>query len=258
MAACCPPPGPVANTMRRFCATCRRVLIRAARMGSFTRLCTMGRRFLNRSCWSNARSSNRIRSGIVSSNGMQVPRLIRICRGARFDKGTSVMRDGKRWFWAAILVYAVVCKLLPYALAHSDPGILSPKSTWYPWNFAPMLAVSLFCGAGVKPARWAFLLPVAVMAIADIGIGLLTGHWTDWAFPRSEALTLGCFAFAVGLGRLLKDRPEWMTALPLGWLGEGVFFLVTNFAVWWLGDTYPPTMSGLMACYIAAIPFFGR
>ena len=37
-----------------------------------------------------------------------------------------------------------------------------------------------------------------------------------------------------------------------------MFFLVTNFGVWWLGNTYPATLSGLGTCYIAAIPFFGR
>ena len=130
------------------------------------------------------------------------------------------MRDGKRWFWAAILVYAAACKLLPYVLSHRDPGILSPAATWYPWNFAPMLAVCLFCGAGVT-GPLGVLLPVAVMALCDVGIGFITWHW-DWAFPRSEVLTLGCFGFVVGLGGLIARPPRMgLLALPLGWLGEG-------------------------------------
>jgi hypothetical protein len=35
------------------------------------------------------------------------------------------------------------------------------------------------------------------------------------------------------------------------------FFVVSNFAVWavWR-DMYPATWNGLMACYVAALPFF--
>jgi hypothetical protein len=36
------------------------------------------------------------------------------------------------------------------------------------------------------------------------------------------------------------------------------FFVITNFAVWAMGVLYPKTLEGLMACYIAAIPFYGN
>jgi hypothetical protein len=36
--------------------------------------------------------------------------------------------------------------------------------------------------------------------------------------------------------------------------GSVQFFIVTNFACWLLW--YPRTMEGLVACYVAAIPFF--
>jgi hypothetical protein len=35
-----------------------------------------------------------------------------------------------------------------------------------------------------------------------------------------------------------------------------VFFVVTNFGVWVFGSRYPKTAAGLLACYVAAIPFF--
>ena len=38
-------------------------------------------------------------------------------------------------------------------------------------------------------------------------------------------------------------------------LSSLIFFLVTNFGVWLIG--YPNTLEGFIACYIAAIPFFG-
>ena len=35
-----------------------------------------------------------------------------------------------------------------------------------------------------------------------------------------------------------------------------MFFIVTNFGVWLVGNLYPKTLAGLAGCYVAAIPFF--
>ena len=41
--------------------------------------------------------------------------------------------------------------------------------------------------------------------------------------------------------------------------GSLQFFLITNFAVWLrFPTTYSHTLAGLAACYVAAIPFYGR
>ena len=37
-----------------------------------------------------------------------------------------------------------------------------------------------------------------------------------------------------------------------------IFFLVTNFGVWLGSGFYPKTTEGLIACYVAALPFFGN
>jgi hypothetical protein len=38
---------------------------------------------------------------------------------------------------------------------------------------------------------------------------------------------------------------------------SSLFFVETNFAVWSAGGLYPRDLSGLAACFKAAIPFFG-
>ncbi|MCV6603914.1 MAG: hypothetical protein OIF34_01315, partial [Porticoccaceae bacterium] len=54
---------------------------------------------------------------------------------------------------------------------------------------------------------------------------------------------------------LRKGRTVAATAgFALG--GSVLFFVLTNFGVWLSGAMYPMTPSGLMACYVAAIPFF--
>ena len=41
-------------------------------------------------------------------------------------------------------------------------------------------------------------------------------------------------------------------------LSSTIFYLTTNFAVWAMGTTYAKSAAGLVACYIAAIPYFGN
>jgi hypothetical protein len=51
----------------------------------------------------------------------------------------------------------------------------------------------------------------------------------------------------------------WTRVVPITSLtvaGSILFFVVTNFGVWWLFSTYPKSWSGLLECYIAAIPYF--
>jgi hypothetical protein len=82
----------------------------------------------------------------------------------------------------------------------------------------------------------------------------------DFAFSPSQPLIAACFAGVTWLGTTFSKSPQWRWALPAGVLAEGVFFLVTNFAVWALveGTPYPPTLGGLWLCYVAAVPFIGK
>jgi hypothetical protein len=42
-------------------------------------------------------------------------------------------------------------------------------------------------------------------------------------------------------------------------IGSIQFFVFTNLFEWWAGiPAYPHTLAGLIECYTAALPFFGR
>ena len=49
-----------------------------------------------------------------------------------------------------------------------------------------------------------------------------------------------------------------------GFAGSSIFFIISNFGVWVLGSlgaydiAYEKSLSGLIQCYILAIPFFGN
>ena len=116
----------------------------------------------------------------------------------------------------------------------------------HPPNFTPALAVALFCGVLYARPFHSFLIPILGMVAGDLVLGF---HDQVWAVYLAVAL-------CVGLGRWMLSPPGVLTTLGAGVSGSALFFLLTNFAVWLQGDFYPMTTAGLLACYVAAIPFF--
>ncbi len=129
----------------------------------------------------------------------------------------------------AVVLLAAVLRILPH-----------------PWNFTPVGAMALFSGALVRDRRLAFLVPLLALFAGDLFIG----------FHKLMPVIYASFLVNVTIGLWLKRR---RTVARLGGatlLGAIQFFVVTNFAVWTWGTTYPHTTAGLVACYVAAIPFF--
>ncbi len=129
----------------------------------------------------------------------------------------------------AMIVAAAAMRLLPH-----------------PANFTPIGALALFAGAHFDDKRWAFLIPLAAMLLSDILLG----------FHGQMPVTYAAFAVIVAMGFALKER---RTALRVAGASVGAatfFFVVSNLGVWASGALYPMTFQGLVACYVAAVPFF--
>lgn len=125
----------------------------------------------------------------------------------------------------------------------------------HPPNFTPVGGLALFGGAYFGNKRSAFAVPLAAMLLSDLALGLSRYGWRIFG---SMPYVYGSFALIVGLGLLLRRRfPAWAvgTAAPLASI---LFYAITNFGVWMHGSLYPHTFDGLVACYVAAIPFFGN
>jgi hypothetical protein len=116
----------------------------------------------------------------------------------------------------------------------------------HPWNFTPVGAIALFAGAALKDRRLAFLFPLLALFVGDIFIG----------FHKLIPIVYASFLINVAVGLWLRDRRTVARISLATLLGAIQFFLVTNFAVWQSLSGYPHTATGLLACYIAGIPFF--
>ena len=116
-------------------------------------------------------------------------------------------------------------------------------------NMAPVAAMALFGGVYFKK-KYAFLLPMSVMFLSDIFLG----------FHNTMPFVYGSFLLTGIIGLVLKKHNnfKWIAGGTL--LSSVLFFIITNFGVWLMnmGNMYTQNLTGLVQCYVMAIPFFGN
>lgn len=115
----------------------------------------------------------------------------------------------------------------------------------HPPNFTPILAMAVTMPMLTSDRYIGLLIPLLAMFVSDIFIGL---HNTMiWVYMSFIAVTLTSYVFI---------KPStFVNVLTMSLLSSLLFFIVTNFGVWTSGY-YSYTLSGLVTCYVMAIPFF--
>jgi hypothetical protein len=113
-------------------------------------------------------------------------------------------------------------------------------------NFSPIDGMALFSG-GYLGRRWlAFAAPLGALLLSDLVLGFYHGQLTVY-FTVALIVMIGMAA--------LQRRSAVLVALS-AIASSLLFFVITNFGVWFSSGFYPHTLAGLTACYVAAIPFF--
>jgi len=110
-------------------------------------------------------------------------------------------------------------------------------------NFTPVAAIALFSGAYLN-RKYALAVPLLLMVISDIFIGLHDAVFFTW----------GSFILITFLGYRISKHKSAANTIFLSLTSSLLFFIITNFGVWIIG-WYPRTFSGLISCYIMALPF---
>lgn len=141
---------------------------------------------------------------------------------------------------AALIVIAALTRVLPH-----------------PPNFSPVEAIALFGGAYFASKRWAVLVPLAGLFLSDLVLARLNGGlYASWFGSTGIWLVYLCIALTTVLGFGLRGKVSGARVLGYSLLGSVLFFLVTNFGAWLSDPMYAKTLAGLVAAYVAGIPFF--
>ena len=131
----------------------------------------------------------------------------------------------------------------------------------HPPNFTAVGAMALFGGAFFSNRVAAMLVPLASLWISDLVLNNVVYREYNpsfaWFTPGGYWM-YGSFALVVVLGIVLLKKVNFMNLLAGSLSASVLFYVVTNFGVWYGGSMYPATREGLIACYMAAIPFFGN
>jgi hypothetical protein len=138
--------------------------------------------------------------------------------------------NARFWLALTLVVVGVILRVMPH-----------------PWNFAPIGAIALFGGARFDRRYFAIGIPLLTMFVGDAFIG----------FHSQMPVIYATYALIAVIGMFLRDRGTMAIAGGV-LLSSTIFYLTTNFAVWAMGTTYAKSATGLVACYIAAIPYFGN
>ena len=120
-------------------------------------------------------------------------------------------------------------------------------------GFVPLEASMLFFGS--RMPRKHFLPPLALLILTDI---YLTTQRYGMSIRWSQGIVWAFYVGVFFLGSLLKDRVKPLYVVGAALVSATGFFLISDFGVW-LGDNlYPHNFSGLVSCYVAALPFYGK
>ena len=133
------------------------------------------------------------------------------------------MKINRTHFIVGIIIVAILSRLIPH-----------------PPNFTPVTAVALFSIINFKNKYIAISIPIICLFVSDLILGI----------SLINLFVYFSFILISGIGYLF-GKINLKSIL----LSSLIFFFVTNFGVWLIG--YPKTLEGFIACYIAAIPFFG-
>lgn len=129
----------------------------------------------------------------------------------------------------------------------------------HPPNFAPIGAMALF-GATYFSKRWiAYLIPVITFYLSDLFLNnVVYAEYFDsfvW-FHQGVYWTYISMLLIVLMGTLILKKVSVTKVVTASLTASVLFFVVSNFGVWFSTEMYPKDMTGLATCYTAGIPFF--
>ena len=124
----------------------------------------------------------------------------------------------------------------------------------HPPNFTPIIAVAILSGYFFKNIYLSFATLLIAMLLADVFIGF---------YNHMLFVYLSLFLIAFVFYKI-SEKINFKNLFIYSFFGSLIFFIISNFGVWALGSpgvydiAYEKSLSGLIQCYVLAIPFFAN
>ena len=116
----------------------------------------------------------------------------------------------------------------------------------HPPNFTPIIAVAIMSGYLFRNIYLSLTILTLAMLITDSVIGF----YNNMFFVYLSLFIIVFIFFKI------SEKIKLKNLFIYGFFGSLIFYLVSNFGVWYLTNMYEKNLNGLIYCYIAAMPFF--
>ena len=116
----------------------------------------------------------------------------------------------------------------------------------HPPNFTPIIAVAIISGYLFKNIYFSLTVLLISMLLSDFVIGF---------YKNMLFVYVPLFLITYLFCKITK-KINIKNLFLFSFLGAFIFYLVSNFGVWFTGSLYEKNLNGLVECYLLAIPFF--
>lgn len=141
---------------------------------------------------------------------------------------------------ASLFVLAISTRFLPHAP-----------------NFTALAAIALFGGAMISNRAMAFAIPLLSLYVSDLIINNIVygSYYSEFVWYTADTIPVYLsFALMVLMGRGIKNFKISSIAIPAV-ASTVVFFLITNFALFYPISLYPHNTNGIIMAYEAGLPY---
>lgn len=123
------------------------------------------------------------------------------------------------------------------------------------FNFSPLDALAIFSGAILANPLLRLVAPALIAFTSDIFINFIYQSHLSLFYAGCYWQYIAYFVIAFVASFYAKKFKFSVLPLYAGF-SSLIFFVISNFGVWFSTLLYPHTLNGLFECYVAAIPFY--
>ena len=116
----------------------------------------------------------------------------------------------------------------------------------HPDNFTPIIALAIMSSYFFRNINFSYTIMLFSMLLADFFIGF---------YSHMLFVYLSLFLIVLIFFKISK-KINYKNLFIFSFFGSVIFFLISNFGVWLVGNLYERNINGLIECYFMAIPFF--